>query len=130
MPGVWQPCSVTVSTLHLCAAQVAVRPVKIPFHFRWSIKVLAAAPLDSFKCLTGCREPAIHLTACKCWGIMPRSFLQHIEIFWPKVSSRTFCVCFLPLFLSSLFLILVFFPDVCLWKQFHSKIRAWRICSL
>lgn len=50
------------ATLHLCGVQVAPRPVKILFHCRCSIKVLAGAVLDSdpgaVKCLTGCKEPA------------------------------------------------------------------------
>lgn len=50
------------STLHLCWAQVALNPVKLSFHCRCSIKVLAGALLDfnlgCVKCLTGRKEPA------------------------------------------------------------------------
>lgn len=50
------------TTLHLCGVQVAPCPVKISFHCRCSIKVLAGALLDSdpgpVKSLAGCKEPA------------------------------------------------------------------------
>lgn len=50
------------TTLHLCGVQVAPCPVKILFHCRCSIKVLAGARLDSdpgsLKSLAGCKEPA------------------------------------------------------------------------
>lgn len=81
------------TTLHLCGVQVAPRPVKISFHCRCSIKVLAGALLDSdpgsVNCLTGCKKPVIRLHACA-GHEDGASAVSASEPCVPEVSSRGF----------------------------------------